>query len=234
MEQIIVLHGSKDESRNEILADRLDALMGEELDYSVAFIESRERGVDQVIEKLTREGHHHFNIIPVLFFSASHYCRDIPRALDKVKERHDVEWALAPVLSHHPLMQHFIEKRISELPRWGAVMVMAHGNTDYKAADHEMEDLLSRLETNRPIFPGMLKGRLSLDGVLPELGAQHDVLHVIPIALEDGFLTSKMKEAVMEHAKGMSVSFTAAVNFDPMLKGIIMDHMKSGEHGSRI
>ncbi|MCG1008679.1 sirohydrochlorin chelatase [Salinicoccus sp. ID82-1] len=226
MEQIIVLHGSKDESRNDALAGRLRSLMGETGNYHAAFIESHERSVDQVMERCVRQGHRNFNVVPVLFFSASHYCRDIPRAIGRVRESHDdIECSIAPVLSHHPLMQRFIEKRLSELPEDGVALVMAHGNADYAAADRELFDLLSKVETRRPLHPCMLQGKLSVAHVIPGLEAQYDTFHVIPIALEDGFLTSKMKEAVMDETGSTSVNFTPSVNFDSMLKEIIMDHM---------
>lgn len=129
--------------------------MGKVSAYSVAFIESRDSGVDQVFERHIAEGRRHFNIFP-MFFSASHYSRDIPQAIDKVKKNQDFEYTLTPVLSYHPLMQRLIEKRISGLPSGGAVMVMAHGNTEYERADCENEELLSQVEAG-PSFQSCLK-----------------------------------------------------------------------------
>ncbi|GAB3069756.1 sirohydrochlorin chelatase [Salinicoccus sesuvii] len=226
MERIIVLHGSKNEKRNDVLTERLAHLMGTVSDYSVAFVESRERGVDQVIEKRIEQGQSRFNIVPALFFSASHYCHDIPRAIEKVRESHNFEYTMAPVLSHHPFMKCLIEKRMSELPPDGAVIVMAHGNTEYEMADYEMKNLVSGMETDRSVFPAMLKGQLSVEGVLREVRKKHRVLCVVPIVLEDGFVTSKMKDAVMTHAEDLTVAFAPAINYDPILKEILLSHMK--------
>lgn len=64
--------------------------------------------------------------------------------------------------------------------------------------------------------------------------AEYDTVHVVPIALEDGFLTLKMKERTMEHAENLSITFVPAFNYDPVLKEIHLDHMKAGEDGSSI
>lgn len=175
---VIVMHGSKKEARNAALEERLDALMAPHGQYSVAFIESVERSVYTVVDGLAEEGARNFNIIPVLFFSASHYSRDIPEALRNIEEKYEgMRWTVAPPMGTHPQMVRFVERRVAEAPLGsGTVIVMGHGNADHPEADDELARLVSQLDIG-----------------LPE----------------------------------SAMTFTPSVNFDPVLKEIIMDHMEN-------
>ncbi|WP_434121445.1 sirohydrochlorin chelatase [Salinicoccus roseus] len=225
---IIVMHGSKKEARNSVLEERLDALMAPHGQYSVAFIESTERSVCQVVDGLAEEGARNFNIIPVLFFSASHYSRDIPEALRHIEEKYeDVSWTLAPPMGTHPHMARLVERRVAEAPHSsGTVIVMAHGNADHPEADDELERLVSQLDIGLPAYPAALYGALAVDQMPGRLDMSDNFI-IVPIALEDGFLTGRMKEALLEVLPESAMTFTPSVNFDPVLKEIIMDHMEN-------
>lgn len=224
---VIVMHGSKKEARNAALEERLDALMAPHGQYSVAFIESEERSVYTVVDGLAEEGARNFNIIPVLFFSASHYSRDIPEALRNIEEKYEgMRWTVAPPMGTHPQMVRFVERRVAEAPLGsGTVIVMAHGNADHPDADDELAGLVSQLDVGLPAYPAALYGALAVDGLLEQLDRSGDFI-IVPIALEDGFLAGRMKAALLEVLPESAMTFTPSVNFDPVLKEIIMDHME--------
>ncbi|WP_342389055.1 sirohydrochlorin chelatase [Salinicoccus bachuensis] len=227
---VIVMHGSRQEERNAVLAGRLEALLGARRNYSVAFIESGERSICRVVGRLAREGERDFNIIPVLFFSASHYSRDIPEALQHLEAEYgNMRWTVAPPMGTHHLMVRFVERRVAETGvEGGTVIVMAHGNARYPQADRELERLVSQLDIGIPIHPATLYGELAAEGLPERLDKEKDFI-IVPIALEDGFLTGKMKDAILAVLPEGSTTFAPSVNFDPVLEDIILEHMKSGK-----
>lgn len=225
---VIVMHGSKKEARNAVLEKRLNALMAPHGQYSVAFIESAERSVYRVVDGLAEEGERNFNIIPVLFFSASHYSKDIPEALRHIEEKYeDMSWTLAPPMGTHPYMARLVERRVAEAPRSrGTVILMAHGNADHPEADDELERLVSQLDIDMLTYPAALYGALAVDRLIGRLDMSDDFI-IVPIALEDGFLTGKMREALLEVLPESAMTLTPSVNFDPVLKEIIMGHLEN-------
>lgn len=228
---VIVMHGSRKEGRNAVLAGRLDALLGARRNYSVAFIESCEHSICRVVGRLAGEGVRDFNIIPVLFFSASHYSKDIPEALRRIEAEYEgTHWRVAPPMGTHHLMFRFVERRVAETAvDGGTVIVMAHGNADYPEADGEMKRLVSQLDVGMPVHPATLYGELAVEGLPERMRHRDGNFIIVPIALEDGFLTGKMKDAVLGVLPEDATTFTPSVNFDPILADIILDHMKSRE-----
>ncbi|WP_031548511.1 sirohydrochlorin chelatase [Salinicoccus luteus] len=227
---VIVMHGSKREARNTELESRLDTLMESQGQYSVAFIESHERSICRVVGRLAGEGERDFNIIPLLFFSASHYSRDIPKALEHLKaEYQDMRWTVAPPVGTHHLMARFVEGRVAELAVEDVtIIVMAHGNEDYPQADRELKQLVANLDIRMPAHPATLYGELSVERLSEQLDRAGDFI-IVPIDLEDGFLTGKMEKAVEGILPEGSITFAPSVNFSPILAAIIQDHMKLGK-----
>ena len=136
---------------------------------------------------------------------------------------------MAPPVGTHHLMARFVEERVAELAvEDGTIIVMAHGNEDYPQADRELEQLVANLDTRMPVHPATLYGELSVGRLSEQLDRTEDFI-IVPIALEDGFLTGKMKEAVHGVLPEGSITFAPAVNFSPILADIIQAHMKLGK-----
>ena len=76
---IIVMHGMRRGKQNQLLMEELEHV-GKQVDgeFDVAFIESDELSLPQIIRKHLSEGEHYFTIVPLLLFSGRHYLEDIP------------------------------------------------------------------------------------------------------------------------------------------------------------
>ncbi|MFP3359537.1 hypothetical protein R0K17_19605, partial [Planococcus sp. SIMBA_143] len=109
-------------------------------------------------------------------------------------------------------MARLVERRVAEAPHSsGTVIVMAHGNADHPEADDELERLVSQLDIGLPAYPAALYGALAADGLLERLDRYGDFI-IVPIALEDGFLTGRMKEALLEVLPESAMTFAPSVN----------------------
>ncbi|MDG0822959.1 MAG: CbiX/SirB N-terminal domain-containing protein [Staphylococcus equorum] len=81
-EHILVIHGMNKGKQNKALHDFLEQLLSRNVhDYHIAFLESKNQSLEQVLDKLIQQGTKSFNIIPLLLFPAKHYLEDIPMIL---------------------------------------------------------------------------------------------------------------------------------------------------------
>ncbi|MFQ3852368.1 CbiX/SirB N-terminal domain-containing protein [Staphylococcus sp. 2S1] len=78
-EHILVIHGMNKGKQNKELHDFLEQLLSRNVhDYHIAFLESKNQCLEQVLDKLIQQGTKSFNIIPLLLFPSKALFRRYP------------------------------------------------------------------------------------------------------------------------------------------------------------
>ena len=231
LKHLLLVHGMRRGNLNERLSAFIDDLMSpHETALSTAFLESEQQNPYIVIERLIAEGATHIVITPLLILSASHMKEDAAEIVEHFKWSHPrVQIDVRPTLAHHPLTKEIVKARITaagnpDEPDTG-IVVIAHGNARFPETDEELESFTRGMGMNRGIHPLMLYGNLSFEALLPEISKGYRHLIVVPLFLYDGYLVNKMKERLHGMNLDSSYEVTPSLNFDPLLKRVVMNHM---------
>ncbi|MCQ9303454.1 CbiX/SirB N-terminal domain-containing protein [Mammaliicoccus sciuri] len=103
---ILVVHGMRKGKLNETLLNFIhQTFNSDEIDYEVAFLESEEILLDEVIQQTVDAGYSRIHLVPLLLFTASHYYEDIEALYESFKENNpNVQFILSKPLGTHPIM----------------------------------------------------------------------------------------------------------------------------------
>ncbi|SUM58354.1 transcriptional regulator NirR [Staphylococcus microti] len=238
---ILIVHGMRKGKLNETLAHFVHELFsGTYIDYDVAFLESKERSLDQVIDATIQQGYRAVNLVPLLLFTASHYYEDIADQVQHwtAQYRH-VRFVLAEPLGTHPAMAEWVSHQIAryahEVDETTGIVILAHGNARFDEPDIALTRLAKHHTTEqRQCYPSMVYGKLKFQETLPPLAAQYEKLLIIPFFFYDGYLVNKTKRQIAELALPTEITYTTAINFDPVLKSIILARIASCEEAHHV
>lgn len=229
---ILVAHGMRKGDQNKALSEFIDGLLQDETyAYELAFIESEEKSVENIITNLIKKGETQFKVVPLLIFSAMHYIVDIPEMLRNIKQAHpNIIYEISAPLGTHPYMVDLVEQRINDVDMNKesdvAVVLIAHGSFSYTKAHDELKEFSTKLKQDKPIYCRTLYGDITFKNDLDQLSRQYRHLIVVPMFLYDGRLVNKVKGLISEMDIANELHMTPSINFDPILKSIIRERLK--------
>lgn len=229
---ILVAHGMRKGDQNKALSEFIDGLLQDETyAYELAFIESEEKSVENIITNLIKKGETQFKVVPLLIFSAMHYIVDIPEMLRNIKQAHpNITYEFSAPLGTHPYMVDLVEQRINDVDMNKesdvAVVLIAHGSFSYTKAHDELKEFSTKLKQDQPIYCRTLYGDITFKNDLDQLSRQYRHLIVVPMFLYDGRLVNKVKGLISEMDIANELHITPSINFDPILKSIIRERLK--------
>lgn len=238
---ILIVHGMRKGKLNETLEQFVHELFDDtSIDYDVAFLESEERSLDTVIKATVQQGYQAVNLMPLLLFTASHYYEDIADQMKVWTAQYpQVHFVLAEPLGTHPAMADWVSKQLvryeHEIDDTTGVVILAHGNARFDEPDLALTQLAEQ-HSNEQIqcYPSMVYGKLKFKETLPPLATAYDKLLVIPFFFYDGYLVNKTKRKIAEMALPTEIVYTTAINFDPVLKTIILARIASCEEARHV
>lgn len=221
---IIVMHGMRRGKQNQLLMEELEHV-GKQVDgeFDVAFIESDELSLPQIIRKHLSEGEHYFTIVPLLLFSGRHYLEDIPAIMKEMQLMFpgSIHYQIRQPLCYHPALTNWIQKRIDA---WkyqnnlnSAIVLIGHGSPFLTEPDDELNMLKAKCRTERPVYTMMFYGDLQFEKLLPEMKDNFEHISVIPVFFYDGFLVNKIKKKINAIQGDSDITVAPALNFEPEL-----------------
>lgn len=233
---IIVAHGMRRGQENDKLTEFMTNMLDEDrFDFKLAFLESEQQDLRSIMLNMIEAGESHFNIIPLLIFSAMHYSYDIPNIVHNIKQQYpNITVSIGKPLGTHPLMVELIEHRINDelLPNSQhlhstGVVVIAHGNINGKfpQAHEELQCLVSQLNIPHHCFARTLYGELKFHQDIDHLARDYERLIIVPLFLYDGRLVNKLKRQLQDMNLPNQYLITQSINFNPILKEIIYEQM---------
>ncbi|UXR69400.1 MULTISPECIES: sirohydrochlorin chelatase [unclassified Staphylococcus] len=238
---ILIVHGMRKGKLNEILEQFVHDLFDHtSIDYDVAFLESEERSLETVVAATVRQGYQAVNLVPLLLFTASHYYEDIADQMKVWTDQYpQVQFMLAEPLGTHPAMTEWISKQLSryehEIDHTTGVVILAHGNARFDEPDVALTRLAKQHSNDQfQCYPSMVYGKLKFKNTLLPLAEQYDKLLIIPFFFYDGYLVNKTKRRISEMMLPTEIVYTTAINFDPVLKTIILARIASCEEARHV
>lgn len=233
---IIVIHGMRTGEQNKILKEFVQYLLHKEtFNYHIAFLESESQSLEVIIASLMRKGIYQFHIVPLLLFPAKHYLYDIPCILKRIKAVYpELVFNIAQPLGTHALMSYLIrnklDKAINDDAMIDAVILMAHGSTQYHQPNLILKRLVKTCHVNdKPVYMMTLYGEFSYQSKLSKCAKQHKKILIIPVFLYDGYILKKMKLSIEIMNLSASIVYSSAINFSPILASIIRDRVNQLE-----
>ncbi|MGO3048627.1 hypothetical protein CD110_05340 [Staphylococcus casei] len=233
---IIVIHGMRAGEQNKILKKFVQYLLNKEtFNYHIAFLESELQSLEVIITSLMREGIYQFHIVPLLLFPAKHYLYDIPCILKRIKAVYpELVFNIAQPLGTHTLMSNLIRNKLDEAinddAMIDAVILMAHGSTQYHQPNLILKRLVKTCHINdKPVYMMTLYGEFSYQAMLSKCAKQHKKILIIPVFLYDGYILKKMKQSIETMNLSALIIYSSAINFSPILASIIRDRVNQLE-----
>lgn len=222
LQTIIVMHGMRRGKQNQLLMEELEHV-GKQVngEFDVAFIESDELSLPQVIRKYLAEGEHYFTIVPLLLFSGRHYLEDIPTIMKEMQLMFpgSIHYQIRQPLCYHPALTNWIQKRIDA---WkyqnnsnSAIVLIGHGSPFLTEPDDELNMLKEKCQTECPVYTMMFYGDLQFEKLLPEMKDNYEHILVIPVFFYDGFLVNKIKKKINDIKGNSDMTIAHALNFEP-------------------
>ncbi|MCS4486135.1 sirohydrochlorin chelatase [Staphylococcus americanisciuri] len=238
---ILIVHGMRKGKLNELLEDFIYALFDEtQIDYDVAFLESEARSLETVVATTVRQGYRVVNLVPLLLFTASHYYEDIADQVQMWKTQYaQVHFLLAEPLGTHPAMADWVSHQMAryahEIDDATGVVILAHGNARFNEPDIALT-YLAQQQTSEQLqcYPSMVYGKLNFQETLPPLAAKYQKLLIVPFFFYDGYLVNKTKRQIEELNLPVEITYTTAINFDPVLKNIILARIAACEEAHHV
>ncbi|MGV3043167.1 sirohydrochlorin chelatase [Staphylococcus rostri] len=238
---ILIVHGMRKGKLNETLEHFVHTLFdGTEIDYDVAFLESEERSLETVIDATVQQGYRALNLVPLLLFTASHYYEDIADQVQTWTTQYpQVHFELAEPLGTHSAMGDWVSHQIAryndDIDDTTGVVILAHGNARFDEPDIALTRLAQQ-HTNEQLqcYPSMVYGKLKFQETLPPLAAKYQKLLIIPFFFYDGYLVNKTKRQIGELNLPTEITYTTAINFDPVLKSIILARIAACEEAHHV
>lgn len=225
---IIVMHGMRRGKQNQLLMEELEKVGAQiEDDFDVAFIESDELSLPQVIRKHLQEGEHYFTIVPLLLFSGRHYLEDLPGIMREMQLMFpgSIHYQIRQPLCYHPALTEWIQKRIDawqyQNDSHSAIVLIAHGSPFLTEPDDELNMLKVQCQTECPIYTMMFYGDLQFEGLLPDMKDDYQHILVIPVFFYDGFLVNKIKKKINTLKGDSDITIAPALNFEPELDAML-------------
>lgn len=233
---ILVVHGMNKGKQNEVLHHFVEQLVSRNVrDYHIAFLESKNQSLEQVLDTRIQQGTKSFNIIPLLLFPAKHYLEDIPMILKLYENKYPhIKYKIAEPLGTHKLMTTLVKQKIlfkvKSHPKIQHIILMAHGSERYRHPDIALWQLTQDCDVFEiPISMMTLYGDYNYRfNLLHYLKNNTDIL-IVPIFFYDGFLVNKAKHHIAQMNDGCNIHYTAAINFDPLLSTMITERIKQLE-----
>ncbi|QLK86995.1 sirohydrochlorin chelatase [Staphylococcus sp. 17KM0847] len=208
--------------------------------YDVAFLESEIKSLDDVIKDNVQQGYDKINLVPLLLFTASHYYEDIVEKM-KVWQAcyHYVSFQLAEPLGTHPYMTDWVASQLShhadDIDEETGIVILAHGNKRFDEPDRALTSIAKQLsDTEYHCYPSMVYGALNFYETLPFIAKQYEKLLIVPFFFFDGYLVNKTKRQIDDMALPCEVAYTSAINFDPILKKIILERIATCEEAQYV
>ncbi|KTT83123.1 sirohydrochlorin chelatase [Mammaliicoccus sciuri] len=231
---ILVVHGMRKGKLNETLLNFIhQTFNSDEIDYEVAFLESEEILLDEVIQQTVDAGYSRIHLVPLLLFTASHYYEDIEALYESFKENNPkVQFILSKPLGTHPIMTNWVASQLEaykdDIDDESGIVVLAHGNARFDEPDVALTRICHELSTDQnPCYPSMVYGELRFKETLPKIAKKHRKLLIIPFFFYDGFLVNKSKRQIESLGLPNPITYTTAINFHPLLKDIV--HLRIAE-----
>ncbi|UXV41985.1 sirohydrochlorin chelatase [Staphylococcus simulans] len=232
---IVVMHGMRRGKQNQLLMEELDSVAQQiEGTFDVAFIESDELSLPQVIRKHLWEGETSFVIVPLLLFSGRHYLQDLPEVMRQMQLMFpSITYEIRQPLCDHPSLTKWINQRIEAWPDahtpGSAIVLIGHGSPIVTEPDAEIDDIATRITTDLPVYTMMFYGDKQFEGLLPEMKEDYDQIYVIPIFFYDGFLVNKIKKKIEKIKGDSNITIASALNFEPKLDEMLIDRLNQKE-----
>lgn len=233
---IMVIHGMRHGKQNQILGDFVNELMaGHKSTIHLSFLESNTQHLERVMTNLIHEGHQTFQIIPLLLFSAQHYCDDIPNILNDIKQTYpQIEYRMAQPLATHQWMasimiDHIMQvfKRVTQVDR---IIFIGHGSSVYDMPNIELNQLMQACDVfDKPMHMMMVYGDYHFKHLIQPFLLMNESILIVPVFLYDGFLVNKVKYEIAHMQSSSKVHYAEAINFDPKLSKIIEDRIQEIE-----
>lgn len=206
---LVVGHGSRRAKSNEQvreLADRLESRL--DVPVGVGFIELAEPSLLEALETLAARVSQ-VTVVHCSLFAASHVKNDVPLAVNRVRERYDVEIANGSHLGIHPAILEVLDDRVAAVERdlgvdraedGVSVALTARGSSDPDANGdvHKLARLFYEgraFDHVEPAFVGVTEPRLQA-AVAERAVHDPDAIVVVPYMLGDGVLTQRVYDWV--------------------------------------
>ncbi len=232
---IVVMHGMRRGKQNQLLMEELDRVASQiDGTFDVAFIESDELSLPQIIRKHLWKGETSFVIVPLLLFSGRHYLQDLPKVMHEMQLMFpSITYEIRQPLCDHPSLTKWVNQRIeawSDAHTPGsAIILIGHGSPIVTEPDDEIDTLAAQITTELPVYTMMFYGNKLYEDLLPQMKDNYDQLYVIPIFFYNGFLVNKIKKKINAIKGESDITIADALNFEPELDEMLIDRLNQKE-----
>lgn len=232
---IVVMHGMRRGKQNQLLMEELDRVASQiDGTFDVAFIESDELSLPQIIRKHLWEGETSFVIVPLLLFSGRHYLQDLPKVMHEMQLMFpSITYEIRQPLCDHPSLTKWVNQRIEAWPDahtpGSAIILIGHGSPIVTEPDDEIDTLAAQITTELPVYTMMFYGNKLYEDLLPQMKDNYNQLYVIPIFFYNGFLVNKIKKKINAIKGESDITIADALNFEPELDEMLIDRLNQKE-----
>ncbi|WP_105993156.1 sirohydrochlorin chelatase [Staphylococcus simulans] len=232
---IVVMHGMRRGKQNQLLMEELDRVASQiDGTFDVAFIESDELSLPQIIRKHLWEGETSFVIVPLLLFSGRHYLQDLPKVMHEMQLMFpSITYEIRQPLCDHPSLTKWVNQRIEAWPDahtpGSAIILIGHGSPIVTEPDDEIDTLAAQITTELPVYTMMFYGNKQYEDLLPQMKDNYDQLYVIPVFFYNGFLVNKIKKKINAIKGESDITIADALNFEPELDEMLIDRLNQKE-----
>lgn len=241
MKQVVyIVHGMrKGEHNNRLMHFVENMSVAMPYTYRIAFLESETLRPDKVMTSMISSGATTIIVVPLLLFSATHYCEDVPYYIDLMQRLYpDITFLCTAPLGTHPHIVNWVTRRVQQYEqqelttRNTAIVLLTHGSPHTRLPDIELQTLVQQCTykcTHYTYYAASYYGAYDFECVVQQLSEHYEQLYVIPLFLCDGFIVRKVAQRIMNMCLPQRVHIGHALNFGTHVSDIVAARIAEAE-----